>query len=474
MRHGVFVEEIATQMRKPRQVTSGIPFIVGTAPVHLLDNPAGAVNVPIRINTMNEAKAKLGYSEDFDEFTLCQSMYMNFSVFSVAPAIFVNVLDPERHNKNITGTVTVVEGQGTLREKNVLLAGLIVKNGEDDLTAGTDFVAAHDDDGYLLLTILADGITSVTVEGKALDASKVTASDVIGGVDLATGVETGLQLIREVYPQFGINAATILAPGFSHNTAVAAVMASLCEEINGVFRAETVIDIDTSVYKKYTDAEDMKRAIRVRNPHAYLVWPKVKIDGHILFASANVAAIAQYTDYQNGMLPNISPSNKMADIDAAVLQDGTEIVLDPEQGTVLNAAGIGTYVRVGGNFRLWGNYSAAYPDSYDPKDKFWCIRRFFSWHANNFITTYFDNVDDPTNKKLIDSIVDSENIVMNGYVAAGACAGATIAVSEKNTADTLMEGKLYFEQKITPFPPAQEIVDTLSFDPDALTEALSL
>lgn len=474
MRHGVFVNETATQLRKPRSVTTGIQFIVGTAPIHLLKNPAGAVNEPLLINSMTEAMEKLGYSDDFENFTLCQSMYMNFSVLSVAPAIFVNVLDPERHNKTVTGSVTISDGQGVLKTENVLLSGLVLKNGEETLTEKEDYIVSHDDNGHLLITMLTSGISTVSVSGKAVDPSKVTASDIIGGFDTETGMETGLQLIRKVYPKFGINAATIIAPGFSQNTSIAAVMASLCEEINGVFRAETVIDIDASVYRKHTDAAAMKRAVGVKSPHAYLVWPKVKNGDKILAASANVAAVTQYTDYRNGNIPNISPSNKSAFIDAAVLADGTEIVLDPEQGTILNAVGIGTYVRVGGSFRLWGNYSAAYPDNNDPKDKFWCIRRFFSWHANNFITSYFDKVDDPMNTKLIESIVDAENIVMNGYVSAGACAGASIEISDENTTETLLEGQLYFQQKITPFPPAQEIINTLSFDPDALTEALSI
>lgn len=478
IRHGVYVNEEATQARKPRETTTGIQFIVGTAPVHLLPDPSSAVNEPILVRSLTEAKQKLGYSEDFDKYTLCQSMYMDFSVLSVAPAIFVNVLDPANASHKTTvseTTLTVNNGVAKLSQQGVLLASLTVKDGEDNtLTVNEDYVASHDGDGNVLITVLAAGITSIKVSGSALNPLAVTASDVIGGIDVSTGAESGLQTIRKVYPKYGINAATIIAPGYSHNPSVAAVMASLCEEINGVFRAETVIDIDSSTYTKYTDAETMKSALGVKSPHAYLVWPKVKIGTKVLFASANAAAVAQYTDYANGGLPNISPSNESAYIDAAVLANGTEVLLDSEQGNVLNGSGIATYVRSGGTYRLWGNYSAAYPDNNDPKDKWWCIRRFFSWHANNFIRTYFDEVDDPTNRRLIEGIVDAENIVMNGYVANGACAGARIEISDQNTSETLMDGKLYFVQKITPFPPAQEIVNTLSFDPDALTAALQI
>lgn len=477
MKHGVYVNETATQVRKPRETTTGIQFIVGTAPIHKLENPAAAVNTPILINSMAEASAKLGYSEEFDKFTLCQSMYMDFSVLSVAPAIFVNVLDPSKvaHTSAFTNeSVTLTDGVGKLDTKYVLIdSSLVVKNGDDVLVKGTDYEVEHDENEELVVTVITSGISTITVSGKALNPLGVTASDIIGGIDQVTGAESGLQLIRRVYPKFGINAATIITPGFSHNPSVAAVMASLCEEINGVFRAETVIDIDSSTYTGYTQAATMKSSIGIKSPHAYLVWPKVKIGSHVIYASANVAAVAQRTDYDNGSIPNMSVDNKSAWIDAAVLENGTEILLDSEQGNVLNAAGIGTYVKVQGSIKLWGSYSAAYPDSNDPKDIWWCIRRFLSWHENTFIRTYFDRIGGPLNRKLVESIVDAENIILNSYVSREICASAKISISDENTDETLAAGELYLTEEITPFQPLQAIINTVSYNAEALMAALS-
>ncbi len=477
MKHGVYVNETATQVRRPVATTTGIQFIVGTAPVHKLSDPASAVNVPLMISSMTEATSKLGYSEEFDKFTLCQSMYMDFSVFSVAPAIFVNVLDPSKaaHTTTISSqSVAITDGVGKLDTKYILLGSTLeVKSGDDILVSGEDYVASHDDDDNLVITMIQSGIASITVSGKALNPAGVTASDIIGGIDQATGAESGLQLIRKVYPKFGINAATIIAPGFSHNPSVAAVMASLCEEINGVFRAETIIDIDSSTYTGYTQAETMKSSIGVKSPHAYLVWPMVKIGTHVLYASANAAAVAQYTDYGNGNAPNISVDNKSAMIDAVVLANGTEILLDSEQGNVLNAVGIGTYVKSQGSFKLWGSYSAAYPDSADPKDIWWNIRRFLTWHENTFIRTYFDQIGRPLNRRLVEGIVDAENIILNSYVSRGLCASARISISDENTDETLAAGELYFVEEITPFPPAQVIINTVSYNTEALMSALS-
>ena len=476
IKHGVYNTELPTQIGKPRQTTSGIQFIVGTAPIHRLANPAKAVNQMFLISSLAQAKAALGYSEEFDAFDLCQSMYMDFSVLKVAPAIFVNVLDPAVHKTAVAATTcTVTNGQALLDKKYMLIdANLVVKNGDDVLVKGEDYVAKHNEDDKLVITLLLETMpASITVQGNQLNPSAVTATDIIGGEDAETGVVTGLSLINDVYTKFGINAATIVCPNWSKNATVAAAMVAVCEDISGVFKAETIIDVDSSTYTKYTDAEAMKASMGIKSPHAFMVWPKVKIGSHILSGSVNVAAVTQYTDDQNGGVPNISPSNKAAYIDAVVLADGTEVLLNPEQGNVLNTVGIATFVKAEG-LKVWGNYSAAYPDNDDPKDKFWCIRRFFSWHGNNFIRNYFAQVDNPMNKKLIDAVIDSENRVLNGYVANGQCAAASIELSDENTSETLAAGKLYFNTVITPFPPAQEIHNTLSFDPDALAEALTM
>ncbi|MFR1060624.1 MAG: hypothetical protein ACLSEY_09260 [Enterocloster sp.] len=73
----------------------------GTAPVNLAKNPAAAVNRPLKVNTFEEAQEALGYSDDWEHYTLCQGMYASFQLFQIAPVIFINVLDPEKHNKEL-------------------------------------------------------------------------------------------------------------------------------------------------------------------------------------------------------------------------------------------------------------------------------------------------------------------------------------------------------------------------------------
>ena len=157
-----------------------------------------------------------------------------------------------------------------------------------------------------------------------------------------------------------------------------------------------------------------------------------------------------------------------------LVADGTEVVLDQQQANdMLNANGITTAINMNG-FKSWGNKTAAYPSTTDPKDMWFAVRRFFDWDGNNFIRTYFQKVDKPGNKRLIRSIVDSQNIVGNGYVARDYCAGYRLEFLEsENPATNLINGHLTVHTFMAPYIPAEYIENIREYDVDALTAALT-
>ena len=96
----------------------------------------------------------------------------------------------------------------------------------------------------------------------------------------------------------------------------------------------------------------------------------------------------------------------------------------------------------------------------------------FNWHGNTFIQTYFDKVDDPMNTKLIENVVDSENIRTGAY-APEYWAGASMEYRKDDNPKTdILAGKMTFRQHIAPYTPAQEINNVLSYDTDMLAAAL--
>lgn len=479
-KHGVYTSEQATSVTAPIVGSAGLQVVVGTAPINMVANPAAAVNKPILVNSFKEAVEAVGYSDDFAKYTLCEAMSASFSVVGTGPLVLINVLDPAKHTTDIASTtVQVNAGVGVLDVQGAIAKSLTVKAGSASLTYGTDYIVTFNDDGTANIVLVAGGAgasaTTLTVTGKKLDPSKVTAADIVGGVNASTGEETGLEVIRQVYPKLSMTPGIIIAPRFSSEATVAAALQAKTHEINGVFGAVCIIDVNSGATgaKKYADVKQQKEKQAVTSSTAYAVWPYAKVGDVVYSGSSLAAALTAYTDAINGDTPNVSPSNKTLSISAACLADGTEVVLDQEQANTVNSFGVATFLNMNG-FRLWGNNTAAYPGTTDPKDRWFSVRRFLSWAANTFILTYFQKVDSPANKRLIEAIVDSENVRGNGFVARGVCARyeITFNASENTTAD-LLNGKLTFHQYITPYTPAEDIEDIIEFDPYALTAALN-
>jgi phage tail sheath protein FI len=179
-----------------------------------------------------------------------------------------------------------------------------------------------------------------------------------------------------------------------------------------------------------------------------------------------------YTDAVNQNVPYVSPSNKACRITGTVLADGTEVNLDQEQGNYLNGQGISTAINING-WRAWGNRTGIYPASSDVKDCFIPVRRMFDWWGNTFILTYFQKVDDPMNRRLIDTVVDTENMRANGFKERLQIADAKIHYfAAENPVTDILDGKIRFHQYLTVFTPAETIINVLEFDPNALTASL--
>ena len=472
--HGVRVQENPTSVSSPVVTEGGVPVIFGTAPVNMAKEPENAANKLFLCNTFAEAKAAVGYSDDYDNYTLCQAMDAFFKAYGVGPIVLCNVLDPTKHKTEYTETLTVTNGQAVSKIEGVLLSGLKVAGGDADLTIDKDYTVEFNGDGYLVVTVIKESVASITLTGNKLDPSAVTETEIIGSYDAETGVETGIELVRKVYPKFNLAPNMLLAPGWSHIPAVGIALSEKCVDINGMFKCECILDLDCSAdgATKYTDVKNVKADSGYYSKHAIALWPMGKYAGKVMAYSAMYAAMVAYTDYQNGDVPNLSPSNKAIRFTAAVLADGTEVDLDVVQANELNAVGVATLLNLNG-FKAWGNNTAAYPEVTDPKDRWICCRRFFSWWGNSFIQAYMKKVDDPTNQRLIESIIDSENVRGNSLVSQGKCAGIKMVYNkEDNPIENILNGKVVFRQYLAPYTPAEDILNILEFDPSMIEAAL--
>lgn len=476
--HGVRVLENPTSLSTPREGTAGLQVIIGVAPVNLAEDTYNATNTPMIAYSFAEASAAVGYCDNFKDYNICESIDASFRVLNIAPIVLINVLDPKTHRKALAEQeITVTEGQAVVDTFGVLADTLVVKNGDRTMEADTDYVVTFDENGMALITLVdATDITELSVSGFVIDPSMITYKDIIGGYNVSTGEEKGMEVIRHVFPKLQLTPGLIVCPGWSKQPNVGAAIAAKCTGINGVFSCEAVVDLDTteeSGARKYTDVLAVKQASGFVSEHLDVEWPCVRIGEKIYHASAIKAAVNAYTDAGNDDVPSLSPSNKAVGISGLCLEDGTEVILDEQQANVVNSFGVCTFNNFSG-WTTWGNNTAIYPTSADPKDRWINCRRFFSWWGNSFILTYHERVDDNASPRLIEAIVDDENVKGNSYAAQGKCAGAYIEWREdENTVNDIMNGKMQFLHHLAPWTPAEDILDVLEFDPDLLEAAFT-
>ena len=98
-RHGVYKSEVPTSLLSPAQLNGGLPVIIGTAPIFMADS--SCVNKPVLCYTYQEAVEALGYSRDWEKWTLCEFIYSQFALFGVGPCVLINVFDPGKHKEKL-------------------------------------------------------------------------------------------------------------------------------------------------------------------------------------------------------------------------------------------------------------------------------------------------------------------------------------------------------------------------------------
>ena len=471
-KHGVYSGEQATSLIVPVETNAALPVYYGTAPVHLASDPAAA-NRPTLIYSVDEAVAAIGYSDDWDKYTLCEAIYAHFNVYNRAPIVLVNVLDIATHKTAVAQAEKSIGTDGTVVLTDpVILSSLVVKKtaSGDALVKDTDYSVAYNDEEKCVISVLdggaLDGELSMFVNYDKVNAAAVTANDIIGGVDSTTGKSKGLETLNDVFPLLRLVPGNVLAPGWSDNPLVAAVMKAKASLINETFVAEAIVDIPTGTVKKYTDVPAWKENNNYTSEWQIPCWPLGKLGDKKFHMSVVFMGTAMVTDSNNDDVPSVSPSNKDANINGICLADGTEVILDLGKANYLNGNGIVTAFNFVGGWKAWGNCTGAYPGNTDPKDYFIPIRRMFNWLRNNFVLTFWQKVDDPMNRRLIHTVVDTYNIMINGLTAGGKVLGGRIEFNDsENPLTSLLGGKLLFHIFVTPPPPAQEISGLFEYDP---------
>ena len=468
--HGVNVKEQSTSVSTPVQVDTGIPFVIGLSPIQSAEK-AATVGVPALITSYAEFVEAFGWSDDWATYPLCEFAYSHFKLFGMQPAIFLNLLDPATMKSAVAAAdLDVASKKVVLTVKAIDDAGLVVKaqggNG-NAYVKDTDYSVYYNADGKLVVEALPDGAcysaSKLNIAYNEVTPASVTNSAVATGIDKIDLCMTVLGMIPDL----------IVAPGFSQVSTVAAVMAAKAENINGMFRAKALIDIDTSSATTYSGAVSAKNSNNFTDPNEVVCWPMLKLGDYKFHMSTQLAGLMAQVDAEYGA-PYASPSNHALKCDGIILADGTEVVLALAHANNLNENGIVTALNFMGGFKAWGNYTACYPANTDVKDYFMCVSRMFDWVGNTLIRTFWDRLDIPMTRRMVDSIVDSANIWLNGLTGSGYILGGRCEMREaENPVNNLIAGIVKLHVFMTPPSPAQEIDFTLEYDVSHLEEAFA-
>ncbi|MBQ9000262.1 MAG: hypothetical protein IJ087_00215 [Eggerthellaceae bacterium] len=424
---------------------SSATVAVGTLPVHLLADYTGMVGVPIAMSNAT-AKSEFGYSDSWDKFTLCEVMqsFLGGSSDNIGGLYCINVLDPATHKaaSDTEVSVTFADGVGTITDELAIVSTIAVDGiTADNTSASYDWVSGK-------TTIRATGATGAKdVTYRRVTPNTVAASDIVSAI----------AAIDDLYPLENVIPNILIAPGWSDNPTVYAALVSKTQAIDEHFLGFVLADIPTS-------AATIEAAIAWKASNGYtskyskVCWPCASdASGKIYHLSTLYAREMVRNDARNDGVPYVTASNTVVSSGGVCLANGTTVKLYNEHGNSLNEYGISTAIAWGGQVRLWGGHTAGFIDSAADNEAsaiFDTNIRMLCYIINGFQTRWINSIDQPMTIALRDTILFSEQSLLDGLVAQGALVGSpTVAfLPSSNTPGDIIQGNFTWDISATPTP----------------------
>ena len=461
-KHGIYTESVSTAGRLQTRAAGTIPVYIGTAPIHKTAGTDNKVNTPILINSYNDFVERVGYSDNWDSFTLCEAAYAHFrnGIQSIAPFIVINMLDISKH---ITAEKTV----------SVTLANKIgyIDNAKDDIIIstltstdlGTDFTAVYTSDNRIKITYTGTAtVTTATVTYKSVDAMAIEKDDFVKAVNAIDNTTILL----------GVTPNIIVAPKYSNS--YIDVIVDKCENrISGKWGCVGYVDIPTDSVTTIEAAKTYKTTNSINNKYIRLHYPKAKYNGKVFHLSVIDAVTSQIVDNETDGVSCRSSSNKRISCDIPVLSDKSAVVYSEAKANELNEKGITTVNYIGGGYRLWGghmsNYDYSKINTIEAQDRSDATVRMQVYLDNWLKREFVDNIDTPLARREIDNILSSISIGLNSFVNSGYLLKGECYFDEGNNATAeLADGNLVLDVLHTETPNGKSISFKLQYDVSGL------
>lgn len=464
-KHGAYGEITSSKVTDAKQSTVVAAYI-GTAPINLIRGYAGKdlVNMPIKVANMSDVQSKLGYSIDWNSFTLCEAFAEHFdnTVGNVGPIYVVNVLDPTAHKATdkTTKELSFSNDRAEFESTDIILDTFAIANKVEGVDYSLEYNFAK---GTVVVKLLESVDASIQCSYDTVDASKVKSSDIIGQTT-EDGQYTGLHAMKLLYQYHNAVLNLLAAPGWSHLPEIYKAMVSTVQKLNGHW--DGFVNADIPMVDAAGKAIDtLAKAISWKEENGYtsefskVYWPQI-MDGS--GSAFHLSTVGQATmlrvDLSHDGVPFESPSNK--EIMATAQYFGAESKsrgFDQDTANLLNEDGITTACFWGGRWVLWGPHTAAYTynGNMDARAIFDVNIRMLEHITNSFQLDHGTKIDQPMTPQERDTILNEEMEKLDTLSSIGALIG-TPSVSfleTENTVSDMMNGNFSWDISVTNTPP---------------------
>ena len=465
-KHGAYGEITDSRVTNATQADVVAAYI-GTAPINLIRGYADAnlINMPIKVANMSDAQSKLGYSDNWKDFTLCEAFAEHYdnTVGNVGPIYVVNVLDPDTHKaaEKTTKELSFSNKRAEFESSDIILDTFAIA----DKVEGVDYSLEYNfAKGSVIVKLLGDTASeTVQCSYNTVDASAVEAADIIGQTT-EDGEYMGLHAMKLIYQHHNAVLNMLAAPGWSQIPAVYQAMVSIVQKLNGHW--DGFVNADIPLEDAEGKAIDtIEKAIAWKAANGYtsefskVYWPKIKDgSGRVFHLSTAGQATMQRVDLSHDAVPFESPSNKEIMATCQYFGEGSKNKgFDQQTGNGLNEKGITTAVFWAGQWVLWGPHTAAFVHGGDTDGRaiFDVNIRMLMHITNSFQLDHGTKIDNPMTPQDTDAILNAEREKLDTLTGIGALIGTPTVefVESANPTSDMMNGDFVWDFSATPTPP---------------------
>jgi phage tail sheath protein FI len=378
--------------------------------------------------------------------------------------VVVNVFDATNNTQTITDEVkTLVNGKCSLT-KAPIGATLTIKNSSGSVIPvlkGTDY-SIDDYGNFVSLTSRIGYSTTIKFTYKALDASTITANQIIGGIDSTSNIRTGLALFDLTFSTFGFTPKVFVSPFYIQLSAVSTQIASLANKFRAIYLQDA--PYGTALGDVIKGRGNTTINFNTASRRAYLLYPYGNSYDKASGANADypysafMAGLIAKNDNENGYWS--SPSNK-----TIAILTSTEVPISYQindagcEANRLNEVGITTIVSgYGTGYKAYGNRSAAWPTDTDPRN-FISLQRLDDIITESMELAVAADLDKPITSAFIRTMLAKGNTLMGNLIRQGAIQPGSKVVYNKvdNPAAQLAKGQIVFTRIYMGAPPAERV-----------------